>query len=209
MRFLSLLAEVTAGVGTLLSSHCPETGAALPKHNLGIGTACAVWGRTVDTVLNPVGHAFLVMKEGSIAGWEGAMVRTWRGGLLATDDDDDWSYHISFINDSTASHNAINILDTGGTNDIASLALDSTTRTKSVEYDGPKDIILAPCIICKSLSDSPTTIPDNTSATMAAVDVDVEPEPLATSEQVEGMLRFIAFAIVFWVSHIWIMLNAA
>ena len=68
---------------------------------------------------------------------------------------------------------------------------------------------MAPCIICKSLSDSPTTTPSNASATIAAVQVDVEPEPLATSGEVEGLLRFIAYAIVFWVSHIWIMLNAA
>ena len=57
MRFLTLLAEVTAGVGTLLSTHCPEAGSAPPKHSLGIGTACAVWGKTVDTVFNPVGYA--------------------------------------------------------------------------------------------------------------------------------------------------------
>ncbi|KZT66061.1 hypothetical protein DAEQUDRAFT_768316 [Daedalea quercina L-15889] len=207
MRFLKLFAEASVGVGTLLSTYCPEPGATSPKHAAGLNIACDVWGKAVDVIFSPVGHSFYGTKDGSLAGWDGGLLRKWRTGLLATSDDS-WSSDLSFVNTSTTIGIGNGILDTGGTPGGDPLASGST-QTTSIEYTGTKDIILAPCIICSALRDPPQTTPSDASATMAAGKDDVEPEPLVNSADVEKMLVFFAFAIVFWVSHIWIMLNAA
>ena len=70
--------------------------------------------------------------------------------------------------------------------------------------------MLAPCIICKVILDAPSTTPGDASVTPSALEPPAaEPAPSAHSADVERQLVFCAFAIVFWVSHIWIMLYAA
>ena len=69
--------------------------------------------------------------------------------------------------------------------------------------------MLAPCIICKVIPDAPTTTPFDASITPSTEEPLAEPAPSAHSADVERQLVFCAFAVVFWVSHIWIMLYAA
>ena len=76
-------------------------------------------------------------------------------------------------------------------------------------YNGPKEIMLAPCIICKVIPDAPTTTPSAAATTLAADEFDFEPAPSAGSEEVKGFIKLCAGAIVFIMTHVWIMLNAA
>ncbi|KAH9929176.1 uncharacterized protein B0H18DRAFT_1209929 [Fomitopsis serialis] len=169
MRFLKLFAEVSVGVGTLLSGHCPEDGTPPPfKPPLGVDKACAVWGKTADAFFNPVGfvHTLLSIKDSSLnTGWDGTFTRTWRSGQLAPSDED-WSSGLSFVN-----------------------ALPEARKTPS-GYTGTTDIILAPCIICSSLRDAPSPTNDD-HATIAAGDIRVKfiREWPANSKSAEDMLR--------------------
>ena len=69
--------------------------------------------------------------------------------------------------------------------------------------------MLAPCIICKVIPDAPTTTPSAVAITLAADEFDFEPAPSAGSEEVKGFIKLCAGAIVFIMTHVWIMLNAA
>ncbi|TFY51329.1 hypothetical protein EVJ58_g10626 [Rhodofomes roseus] len=211
MRFFNLLVDVGVGVGTLLSSYCPEDGIApTSKPPVVIDKACIAWGKTVDAAFNPVGLAFLGIKDGSFnMGWDGVSIGKWRGGHLAILDDD-MSPDVSFVNGTTNSD--IDILDTGGTPDPG--APKSTARTSDV-HTGTKDIKPAPCIICSSLRDAPIATVDR-QATMVASDLEAEYKsvPLVDSESVEAdsppteaeklIALFYAFAIPFWTVFIWL-----
>ncbi|KAH9914730.1 uncharacterized protein B0H18DRAFT_1125314 [Fomitopsis serialis] len=188
MRFFKLLAEVSVGVGTLLSGYCPEDGGAPPfRPPAGIDRACAAWGKTVDAVFNPVGlgHTLLRIKDGSFnTGWDGTLIGMWRSGQLAPSDED-WSPDLSFVNGTT--NIDIGYIDPGSP--PGSGALPEARKTPS-GYTGTKDIILAPCIICSSLRDAPSPTDDDY-ATIAVGDIRVKiiREWPANSKPAEDMLR--------------------
>ncbi|TFY56177.1 hypothetical protein EVJ58_g7798 [Rhodofomes roseus] len=214
MRFFNLLVDVGVGVGTLLSSYCPEDGIApTSKPPVVIDKACTAWGKTVDAAFNPVGLAFLGIKDGSFnMGWDGVLIGKWRGGHIAILDDD-MSPDVSFVNGTTNSD--IDILDTGGTPDPG--APTSTARTLDVNT-GTKDIKPAPCIICSSLREAPTATVDR-QATMVAADLEAEYKtvPLVDPESVEVdsppteaeklIALFYAFTIPFWTVFIWLKID--
>ncbi|EPS95749.1 hypothetical protein FOMPIDRAFT_155421 [Fomitopsis schrenkii] len=200
MRFLKLLAEVGVGLGTFLNGYCPEVGPAPTPHGTSINGVCETWGNAVDTFLYNIEPEVLVTKAGSMVAWDALTTGGWQSGLASLYND--WSLDLGFIYGSS-------ILDTGGTSDEA-LPPGEVSAPKDV-YTGPKEIMLAPCIICKVLPDAPTTTPGDAAVTPAAIESEsgAAPAPSAHSADIEQQLVFIAFVVVFWVLHIWIMLYAA